>query len=135
MGSYQRIVSLLEEDSSPQGKLDSGPDGSENSAVVLNEEDIQHVSLGDLRRDLSAWIEEVRKGRALLVTRRGRPVARITGPLGEHVHIGREFGRGGIKPLFDRPPAGRSILDLLFEDRCGSLPVGGSHPAVGHPGS
>lgn len=59
------------------------------------------VGITQLRRELSSWLDRARAGEEVVVTERGRPVARLTGI--------------GVVPVLDR---------LRAEGRIGPAPVG-----------
>ena len=74
------------------------------------------VSIDELKRSLSAFIDQAAGGARILITRHRRPVASLSPPDGEHVHVGSWFGRRGLKPLL-RAPTGGMYLDVLEDDR------------------
>ena len=47
------------------------------------------TSISDLKARLSAYLDAVRQGEEVLVTDRGRPIARIAPVLGEHREVSR----------------------------------------------
>lgn len=59
------------------------------------------VGIAQLRRELSSWLDRARAGEEVVVTDRGRPVARLTGI--------------GVTPVLDR---------LRAEGRIGPAPAG-----------
>lgn len=84
------------------------------------------VGVAQLRRELKSWLDRVRDGEEVLVTDRGRPVARLVGvdatPLLEQLQA---EGAISAPPSAARPAAvGRprvsprgSVSDLVTEDR------------------
>lgn len=84
------------------------------------------VGVAQLRRELKAWLDRVRAGEEVLVTDRGRPVARLVGvdsaPLLDQLQV---EGTISAPPTTPRPVArgadrvrGRgSVSDLVTEDR------------------
>ena len=74
------------------------------------------VSILELKRRLSAILAEAASGVRIVVTRHGKPVATIGSTDQEHLHIGSQFGKGSIKPLFKNATNGR-YLEVLLEDR------------------
>ncbi len=74
------------------------------------------VPIQELKRRLSALIDAAAAGERVLVTRHRVPVALLTSAGLEHVHVGRKFGRGTLRPLMRRATKGR-FLDVLAEDR------------------
>ena len=74
---------------------------------------MRSAGIREARQNLSALLEEVRKGRGVLLTDRGRPVARIVPPLQEAVRpfsSHRRF-RQGIRLK------GRPLSDTLAAER------------------
>ena len=83
------------------------------------------VGVRELRDHLSRWLEQVKDGRELVITERGRPVARITGASGGSklaaliaagvvTPASAPVEPAGIRPL-PRPKA--SVADLVSEQR------------------
>jgi prevent-host-death family protein len=77
-----------------------------------------------LRRQLSMYIEQVRAGSELIVTRRGRPVARIVA-LNDGSALHRGIDGGWIRPAVRQGPIGGAVrhrserrsCDVLDDDR------------------
>lgn len=91
----------------------------------------ERVSIGRLKARLSEYLDRTRAGEAVVVTDRGRPVARLTPVSGATALEGRaaELERAGLLRAPARPldtallqaprpgdPAGRS-LEALLEER------------------
>lgn len=74
------------------------------------------VSIDELKRNLSALIDQAAAGERIVITRHRRPVAALAPAAGEHVRIGARFGRARLKPASKGPTRG-AYLDVLFEDR------------------
>ena len=74
------------------------------------------VSIDELKRNLSSFINQASAGVQILITRHRRPVASLSAADLEHVHRGARFGRGGLKPLFRGPTHG-TYLQVLEDDR------------------
>jgi prevent-host-death family protein len=88
------------------------------------------VAVGELKAKLSEYLRLVKGGRELLVTERGRPIARLA-PIGDEVRNDRRVealvaagtARPPLRPLPDdffqrrriRDPEGRSLAALLEE--------------------
>jgi prevent-host-death family protein len=84
------------------------------------------VGVAQLRRELKDWVDRARAGDEIVITERGRPVARLSGidvaPLLDRL---AEEGRLGAPPLAPRPPArGRpraattgDVADLVVAER------------------
>lgn len=74
------------------------------------------MSIDELKRNLSALIEEAAAGTRILITKHRRPVASLAAADIEHVRIGSRFGRGALKPLLRAPTQGK-YLQVLADDR------------------
>ena len=74
------------------------------------------VSIDELKRNLSAFIDEAAAGARILITKPRRPVASLSAADMEHVHIGARFGRGALKPVLRAPTQGK-YLEVLEDDR------------------
>ena len=77
------------------------------------------VSVDELKKNLSALLDEAAAGTPILITRHRRPVATLSAADMHHVHIGARFGRGPLKPLLRAATQGK-YLEVLGEDRRGS---------------
>jgi prevent-host-death family protein len=77
---------------------------------------MNQISIQDLKAKLSAAISEAESGNTIVITRHNEPVAKLVPAQAEHVHRGKHFGKGGIKPALKR---GKKIpyLEVLLEDR------------------
>jgi prevent-host-death family protein len=84
------------------------------------------VGIRELRADLSAWIKRVSAGEEILVTDRGKPVARVT-PATGHRKLDELIAAGKVTPAkrpwrgplpkpIDLGP-GVSVSDLVKEQR------------------
>lgn len=82
------------------------------------------VGIRELRADLSRYLRRVREGEELLVTDRGKPVARIVALDGERA-FDRMVREGLIIPAPNRGPrtvpepieGAGSLSDIVLEDR------------------
>ena len=74
------------------------------------------VSIDELKRRLAALVDEAGRGERILITRHRRPVASLTGPGLEHVHVAARSRRAALRPLLDAPTRG-AYLEVLAEDR------------------
>ena len=88
------------------------------------------AGVAQLKAGLSRYLERVKAGQEVLVTDRGRPVAKLV-PIAVDARRGsrrerlvREGlllpGRGRVRASLLRPPSegpGRSVLDALIEER------------------
>ena len=84
----------------------------------------REVGIRELREHLSRFLDEVRAGGELIVTDRGRPVARIVGSSGESWLD--ELVGAGIVTLpdreldlssFGRVPADGDLMEFVFDQR------------------
>ena len=80
---------------------------------------MERVPIHKLKQQLSQVIAAAEAGATLLVTRHKRVVARIVPPQA-HLHTGRRFGRGVIRPLLKGPTRGR-YLEVIADDRRGGV--------------
>jgi prevent-host-death family protein len=87
----------------------------------------ERVSIGRLKARLSEYLDRTRAGESVVVTHRGRPIARLTPVGGGLVLEGRaaELDRAGLV----RMPARQLDMDLLTARRPGD-PTGRSLKAV-----
>ena len=69
------------------------------------------VGIRELRADLSRWLKRVENGEEILVTDRGRPIARITSANGRS-KLDDLIARGLVRPA-KRPP--RAVLPPLIK--------------------
>jgi prevent-host-death family protein len=77
---------------------------------------VKRVDLREARRNLSALIEEARKGREIVITDRGKAVARLVPPQGsEHRPFPALAAFRRTMPVLD-PPLSETIVEDL-EDR------------------
>ena len=74
------------------------------------------VSIDELKRHLSSFIDQAAGGAQILITKHRRPVAFLSAADLEHVHVGPRFGRGTLKPLLRAPTQGK-YLEVLESDR------------------
>ncbi len=83
------------------------------------------VGIRELRANLSAFVERVKNGEDVVLTERGRPVARITQPGDALSKLEELIARGEATPP-KRPkrpinteglprPVGGTVTDILFE--------------------
>jgi prevent-host-death family protein len=70
----------------------------------------------ELKQRLSALLAEAAAGERILITRHRRPLAVLASAQLEHVQLGPRFGKGSLRPLFNRATKGR-YLEVLVEDR------------------
>ena len=76
---------------------------------------MKKVSVHELKKRLSAWLQEAARGATVLITRHQRPVAYLSSADLQHLHLGRRYGKGTLKPLLRRATGGR-YLQVLIED-------------------
>ena len=77
---------------------------------------MQTVSIYELKRHLSSFIDQAAGGARILITRHRRPVASLAPADVEHLHVGSKFGRGTLQPVLRAPTRGK-YLEALDEDR------------------
>ncbi len=86
---------------------------------------MEEIGVRDLRNQLSRWLRVVKEGEAVLITDRGRPVARLT-PVDYSPVIDRLIAEGKIRPgrrpkrkatSADRIKAKGSVSDLVRDQR------------------
>ncbi|MFY9341284.1 MAG: type II toxin-antitoxin system prevent-host-death family antitoxin [Planctomycetota bacterium] len=78
------------------------------------------VSINDLKRNLSGYIEEAVQGEPIVITKHRRPWAKLSAVETSHVWQGSRYGKANIKPVLDVPlPA--SAWRLIEDDRVDSL--------------
>jgi prevent-host-death family protein len=77
---------------------------------------VRTVSIDELKRNLSTFVDEAAAGARILITKHRRPVASLSAADMEHVQIGGRFGRGALKPLFRSATQGE-YLEVLANDR------------------
>ena len=74
------------------------------------------VSMYELKRHLSSFIDQASTGARILITKHRRPVASLSPADVEHLHVGPKFGRGTLKPVLRAPTRGK-YLEVLDDDR------------------
>jgi prevent-host-death family protein len=79
---------------------------------------VKTVSISELKRSLSALLEEAAQGRRILITRRKNPIASLTSSDLEHLHVGPKAGKASLKPFLRRANQGK-YLEFLADDRRG----------------
>jgi prevent-host-death family protein len=72
---------------------------------------METVGIRDFRNNLSRWLRAVKSGESVLITERGRPVARLT-PANHSPVIERMIAEGKITPA-KRPKHKASAKDLI----------------------
>jgi antitoxin (DNA-binding transcriptional repressor) of toxin-antitoxin stability system len=77
---------------------------------------MKSVPMYGLKQDLASIVAEAEAGHDVLITRHNKPVARLTKPGTEHLHIGSQFGKARLKPAVRGKTAGQ-YLRILEEDR------------------
>jgi prevent-host-death family protein len=72
---------------------------------------VKKAGIREARQNLTALIDEVRKGREVVITDRGKPVARLVPPAAHPRRPFRSLAAFRAKmPVLD-PPASRAILE------------------------
>lgn len=77
---------------------------------------METVSIDELKRNLSSFIDRAAAGTRFVITKHRRPVAALSSADMEHVHVGKQFGRGALRPLLQGPTQGK-YLEALEDDR------------------
>lgn len=83
------------------------------------------VGIRELRANLSAFVDRVKSGEDVIITERGRTVARITQPGDARTKLDELIAQGEVTPA-KRPkrpidtkglprPVGGTVVDVLFE--------------------
>jgi prevent-host-death family protein len=78
------------------------------------------VSIQELKRNLSGYIEQAASGESILVTRHRRTVAKLSPAELPHVRVGSKFGQLDLRPALSKPlpPAAWKLIE---DDREESL--------------
>jgi antitoxin (DNA-binding transcriptional repressor) of toxin-antitoxin stability system len=74
------------------------------------------VPMYGLKQGLASMVAEAEAGHDVLITKHNKPIARLTRPESEHLHLGSRFGKTRLKPALKGKTAGR-YLQILEEDR------------------
>jgi antitoxin (DNA-binding transcriptional repressor) of toxin-antitoxin stability system len=74
------------------------------------------VPMYGLKQGLASIVAEAEAGNDVLITKHNKPIARLTRPESEHLHLGSQFGKTRLKPAVKGKTAGR-YLQILEEDR------------------
>jgi prevent-host-death family protein len=78
-----------------------------------------NLSIQELKQNLADILRRIEQGETFVITRHGKPVARLCPAQEPHVHVGKDCHLGGkLEPLGLAPTAG-GYLDVLFDDRRG----------------
>ena len=77
------------------------------------------VSIQELKRNLSGYVEQAASGESILITRHRRAVAKLSAAQDSSVRVGKRVGKGSLKPLF-RNATGGAALETLLDDRYGT---------------
>jgi prevent-host-death family protein len=76
---------------------------------------VRQVSVTEARRNWSRLLAAVEAGESVIITRHGRPVARLAPPGGAARFLDRAALRAGVPPM--RDSAGESIAKLRDDER------------------
>jgi prevent-host-death family protein len=77
---------------------------------------MKQISIQDLKAGLSAAVAEAESGNTVVITRHNEPVAKLVPAHPQHVHRGKDVGKGAIRPALQRRTKIR-YLEVLLEDR------------------
>ena len=77
---------------------------------------MKQISIQDVKARLSAVVSEAEAGNTIVITRHNEPVAQMTPVHPQHIHRGKDVGKGGLKPAIKR---GTRIpyLEVVLKDR------------------
>jgi antitoxin (DNA-binding transcriptional repressor) of toxin-antitoxin stability system len=78
--------------------------------------DMKSVPINELKQKLASIIAEAAAGYDVMITKHNKPVARMTRPDAQHLHLGSQFGKAKLNPAVKGKTAGR-FLQMLEEDR------------------
>jgi antitoxin (DNA-binding transcriptional repressor) of toxin-antitoxin stability system len=78
--------------------------------------DMKSVPINELKQKLASIVAEAEAGYDVLITKHNKPIARLTRPDTQHLHIGLQFGKAKLNPAVKGKTAGR-FLQMLEEDR------------------
>jgi prevent-host-death family protein len=76
---------------------------------------MKRISIQDLKAQLSSAVAEAEAGNTIVITRHNTAVAKLI-PADQHLHRGKQFGKGGLKPAV-RTKARIPYLQVLLNDR------------------
>jgi prevent-host-death family protein len=82
---------------------------------------MKEISIKDLKRNLSAVLQDAAAGTPVVITFHNKPLARLGPVEPAEVHRGSSFGKARLRPLLRAKTRGR-YLSLLIEDRKGEGP-------------
>ena len=74
------------------------------------------AGIREARRNLSSLLDDVREGREVVITDRGKPVARLVPPVQRRKSFPDHAAFRGSMPRLD-PPLSRTIIDEREESR------------------
>ena len=77
---------------------------------------MKQISIQDLKAKLSAAVSEAEAGNTIVITRHNEPVAKLIPAHPQHIHRGKDAGKGGIRPALKRG-AKIPYLEVLLDDR------------------
>lgn len=87
-----------------------------NKSILWYNFYMKSVPIYELKKGLASIIREAEAGRDMIITRHNKPIARLTRPGTEHLHVGSRFGDARLKPAVKGRTRGR-YLQVLEEDR------------------
>lgn len=82
--------------------------------------DMKSVSIQDLKRHLSGYLERAAGGESIVVTRHRKPVAMVAPVAPNQVWFGPRFGKVELGPVLETPLS-ESARRLLADDRRDSV--------------
>jgi len=76
------------------------------------------ISIQDLKENLSTIISEVAAGATVVITKHHKPIVVMESADEPHVHTGKNFGKGSLRPVLNKS-LGNLALEYLEDDRRG----------------
>lgn len=87
-----------------------------NPYRISYDSDMKTVSIDALKRNLASMVDEAARGTHIVITRYGKPVAALTKPGIDHLHIGARAERARLRPVLQKGTKG-AYLEVLADDR------------------
>jgi prevent-host-death family protein len=87
---------------------------------IADDRAMKEVSINDLKRNLSGYLEEAARGEPIVVTKHRRPWAKLSAADTAQVWAGSRVGEADLRPVLSTPLPARA-WQLLDEDRDASV--------------
>ena len=81
---------------------------------------MKSVSINDLKRNLSGYLERAAQGEPIVVTKHRRPWAKLSAVEANHVWVGGRVGKVTLRSVLDAPLP-QSAWRLIEDDREDSI--------------